>query len=314
MSLSPIHYIDTHTAGEPTRVITGGFPDLGSGSASQRCAVMLSGHDSLRAGIVREPRGHEAMVGALLLESSLADCEAAVIFFNNVGVLGMCGHGAMGVIEALRHAGRVDVGKCKLETNAGVVEMQLHDDGEISLENVRSYRSASDCSVTLEGGDEVIGDIAWGGNWFYITESPGMTVEFANVDALTDHACRIRDALREQGVTGPDGEEIDHIDLHQPLSGTEAAGTRSFVLCPGKQWDRSPCGTGTSATMACQHQRGQLDEGDRWTQVGVLGTSFVGSFRVVDGGIIPTIRGRSSLCGEGTLYFPQDDPFRHGID
>ncbi len=314
MSLSPIHYIDTHTAGEPTRVITGGFPDLGIGSASQRCAVMLSDHDSLRAGIVREPRGHEAMVGALLLESSLADCEAAVIFFNNVGVLGMCGHGAMGVIEALRHAGRVDAGKCKLETNAGVVEMQLHDDGEISLENVRSYRSASNCSVTLEGGDEVIGDIAWGGNWFFITESPGVTVEFTNVDALTDHACRIRDALREQGVTGPDGEEIDHIDLHQSLSGTEAPGTRSFVLCPGKQWDRSPCGTGTSATMACQHQRGQLDEGDRWTQVGVLGTSFVGSFRVVDGGIIPTIRGRSSMCGEGTLYFPPDDPFRHGID
>ncbi len=314
MSLSPIHYIDTHTAGEPTRVITGGFPDLGSGSASQRCAVMLSDHDSLRAGIVREPRGHEAMVGALLLESSLADCEAAVIFFNNVGVLGMCGHGAMGVIEALRHDGRVDVGKCKLETVAGVVEMQLHDDGEISAENVRSFLYSSDYSVTLDGGDEVIGDIAWGGNWFFITESPGLTVEYSNVDALTAHACRIRDALRKQGVTGPDGEEIDHIDLHQPLSGTDAAGTRSFVLCPGKQWDRSPCGTGTSATMASQHQRGQLGEGDRWTQVGVLGTSFVGSFRVVDEGIIPTIRGRSSMCGEGTLYFPPDDPFRHGID
>ena len=314
MVTSPIHYIDTHTAGEPTRVIIGGFPDLGSGSMADQRDVLLRDHDSLRAGIVREPRGHEAMVAALLVESSLSDCESGVIFFNNVGALGMCGHGAMGVVEALRHMGCIESGKCQLETPAGVVELHLGDDGEISLRNLSSHRTVADCTVTLEDGNSVTGDIAWGGNWFFITETPEIEVDSKHISELTEAASRIRDALDSAGISGSDGERIDHIELHQPLPPDQGAGVRSFVLCPGREWDRSPCGTGTSATMACQYQRGSLQEGDRWLQVGVLGTRFVGSFEVAGEGIVPTIRGHASLCGEGTLYFPPDDPFRHGID
>ncbi|MBT6453353.1 MAG: hydroxyproline-2-epimerase [Planctomycetes bacterium] len=314
MAISPIHYIDTHTAGEPTRVITGGFPDLGSGSISDQRDVLLRDHDSLRAGIVREPRGHEAMVAALLLESSLQDCQAGVIFFNNVGALAMCGHGAMGVVEALRHMGRIEAGDCQLETPAGVVGLNLAEDGEISLRNVASYRCAADCTVTLEDGSSVTGDIAWGGNWFFIAETPGIEVDSKHVSALTEVASRIRDALDGAGIRGSNGEQIDHIELHQSLPAGQGQGTRSFVLCPGREWDRSPCGTGTSATMACEYQKGTLKEGDLWHQIGVLGTRFVGSFVVADEGIVPTIHGQASLCGEGTLYFPPDDPFRHGID
>ncbi len=309
-----IGYIDTHTAGEPTRVVISGIPDLGSGPMARRCEVWKKSHDSLRSGIVREPRGHEAMVGALLLESSLPDCQAGVIFFNNVGTLGMCGHGAMGVVEALRHLGRIDSGHCKLETPAGVVDLYLEDDGEISVQNVVSYRTAADCTVTLSGGQEVVGDIAWGGNWFFIARSPGIAVTLGNLAELTAIASDIREQLVDRGITGAAGEEIDHIDLHEELPAGEGTGVRSFVLCPGKQWDRSPCGTGTSATIACQHARNSLAEGDRWTQVGILGTRFTGTFRQVEGGIAPTIRGRAHLCGEGILHFQEEDPFRHGID
>ncbi len=158
------------------------------------------------------------------------------------------------------------------------------------------------------------GDIAWGGNWFFIAETPGIEVDSKHVSALTEAASRIRDALDGAGIRGSNGERIDHIELHQSLPAGQGQGTRSFVLCPGREWDRSPCGTGTSATMACEYQKGTLKEGDLWHQIGVLGTRFVGSFVVADEGIVPTIRGQASLCGEGTLYFPSDDPFRHGID
>ncbi|MEE2883652.1 MAG: proline racemase family protein [Planctomycetota bacterium] len=313
MATGKIRYIDTHTAGEPTRVVVDGFPHLDGESIAERRDALIRDHDDLRAGIVREPRGHEAMVAALLLESSVKECAAGVIFFNNVGALGMCGHGAIGVVKALHQLGKIDTGSCKLETPAGIIESTLHPDGEISIRNVRSYRFAADVSLTINSGTEITGDVAWGGNWFFIAESPGISIEPARIDELIELCCEIRRALQSAGVTGASGAPIDHIELHESLE-EEDAGVRCFVLCPGKEWDRSPCGTGTSATLACLHARGQLAEGDSWTQVGPLGTRFSSSY-IADGtAIYPTIRGNAYISGEGWLHFDEDDPFRYGID
>ncbi|MGE4602154.1 MAG: proline racemase family protein [Planctomycetota bacterium] len=314
MAAANIRYIDTHTAGEPTRIIIDGFPHLEGESISDCRDVLTRDHDALRAGIVREPRGHEAMVAALLLDSSIEECDAGVIFFNNVGTLGMCGHGAIGVVKALHHMGKIEVGGCTLETPVGVIETTLHPEGDVSVRNVRSYREMADVSVTIQEGIELIGDVAWGGNWFFITESPGVPIEPSRIDQLIDLCCEIRTALKADGVTGTSGAAIDHIEVHQSLPEEQGVGVRSFVLCPGKEWDRSPCGTGTSATLACLHARGQLQEGAPWIQMGVLGTRFSGTFVADGNGVYPTIRGSAYLSGEGTLHFMEDDPFRHGID
>ncbi|MEE2889518.1 MAG: proline racemase family protein [Planctomycetota bacterium] len=314
MGGTKIQYIDTHTAGEPTRVIIDGFPHLGGESISECRDLITRDHDALRAGIVREPRGHEAMVAALLLESSVEECDAGVIFFNNVGTLGMCGHGAIGVVKAMHHLGKIEVGRCTLETPAGVIETILHPQGDVSVRNVRSYRELADVSVALQNGIELVGDVAWGGNWFFITESPDIPIEPSRIDDLIALCSEIRNVLEADGVTGTSGAVIDHIEVHQPLSSEQGVGVRSFVLCPGKEWDRSPCGTGTSATLACLHARGQLEEGASWIQMGVLGTQFSGTFVADGNGVYPTIRGSAYLSGEGTLHFTQDDPFCHGID
>ena len=313
MATEKIQVIDTHTAGEPTRVIIGGFPDLSGETIAECRDSLINDHDSLRAGIVREPRGHDAMVAALLLDSSVEECVAGVIFFNNVGALGMCGHGAIGVVKALHHLGRIETGSCKLETPAGVIETTLHPDGEISIRNVRSYRFAENVSVTLDSGAELIGEVAWGGNWFFITESPGIPIEVSRIDDLLRLCCEIRTALESSNVTGASGAHIDHIEIHQPLSKDEGPGVRSFVLCPGKEWDRSPCGTGTSATLACLHASGQLVEGDSWIQVGPLGTRFTSTYIADGNAVYPTIRGSAYVSGEGWLHFSEDDPFCHGI-
>ncbi|MEC9475785.1 MAG: proline racemase family protein [Planctomycetota bacterium] len=314
MVAEKIQFIDTHTAGEPTRIIIDGFPHLEGETISDRRDNLVRHHDHLRSGIVREPRGHEAMVAALLLDSSVEECTAGVIFFNNVGVLGMCGHGAIGVVKALHHMGKVEAGSCKLETPVGIIETTLHPDGEVSVRNVRSYRFATDVSVTLDDGNEVTGDIAWGGNWFFITESPGIPIDSAHIDELIGFCCGIRSALESDDVTAASGALIDHVEVHQSLAQEEGPGVRSFVLCPGKEWDRSPCGTGTSATLACLHASGQLTEGESWIQVGPLGTRFTSTYSADGNAIYPTIRGNAYVSGEGWLHFSEDDPFRHGID
>ncbi|MGE4620233.1 MAG: proline racemase family protein [Planctomycetota bacterium] len=318
MATDKISFIDTHTAGEPTRIIVDGFPELAGESAAECRDALLRDHDGLRSGIVREPRGHEAMVGALLVDSSVEECVAGVIFFNNVGALGMCGHGAIGVVKALEFLGKIEVGNCKLETPAGIIEATLHSEGDVSIRNVRSIRETADVTITIDDDVKVVGDVAWGGNWFFITESPGIPIEPGRIDDLIDLSCKIRESLQSSGVTGASGAFIDHIELHEPIWSSGASGqgkgVRSFVLCPGKEWDRSPCGTGTSATLACLHARGELQEGETWIQEGVLGTRFLSSYKADGMGIYPTIRGSAYLSGEGVLHFAEDDPFCHGIN
>jgi 4-hydroxyproline epimerase len=308
-----IRVIDSHTAGEPTRVVVAGAPDLGSGNMASRLTRLRDEADWLRTSLVTEPRGSECMVGALLQPPVSRESVAGVIFFNNAGYLGMCGHGTIGVVATLAHLGRIGPGVHRLETPVGDVQLKLEPNGDVSLENVRSYRRQKAISVDVPGIGQVVGDVAWGGNWFFLTHTdrPLVLEEVAQLSALT---LRIRRALEAQGITGDDGAVIDHIELIGPPHDPATADGRNFVMCPGGQYDRSPCGTGTSAKLACLADDGKLAEGQLWRQESVVGTIFVGSYRRLEGGVVPTITGRAFVNGDLRLVVSRDDPFRFGIE
>ena len=302
--------IDSHTGGEPTRVVLDGGPDLGRGSLAQRRERFRQEHDAFRSAVVNEPRGSDVLVGALLVEPSDASCAAGVIFFNNVGCLGMCGHGAIGLVATLAHLGRVALGRHRIETPVGVVTAFLHSDGSVSVENVASHRRAAGVEVEVTGSGQVRGDVAYGGNWFFLAEESRLDLRLDNVEPLTDLAWRIRQAVNAQGFP-----EVDHVELFGP-PGLPGANSRSFVLCPGKAYDRSPCGTGTSAKLACLAADGRLAEDEPWVQESILGSRFEARYRWLDrarGVISPTITGTAHLTAEATLLLDERDPFCHGI-
>jgi len=307
-----IQVVDSHTGGEPTRVVISGGPDLGGGELSVRRAIFRERFDTFRSAIVNEPRGSDVMVGALLCPPTRSDCVAGVIFFNNVGMLGMCGHGTIGVGVTLGHLGRIGAGQHLLETPVGVVPFEFDGAHRVTLDNVPSYRHAAAVTINVPHHGRVTGDVAWGGNWFYLVHDHGQDLAPANVERLTDLTWRIRQTLASQGITGAGGEEIDHVELFGPPR-DPANDSRNFVLCPGKAYDRSPCGTGTSAKLACLLADQKIREGQVWRQESILGSVFEGSVQVVDGQMIPRIRGSAHICGEATLLLDPDDPFCLGI-
>ena len=305
--MKEIRVIDSHTCGEPTRVVVSGGPDLGDGALSQRIELFRAKHDRFRSAIVNEPRGSDVLVGALLVEPADKSCATGVIFFNNVGYLGMCGHGAIGVIVTLAHLGRIEPGEHRIETCVGVVTATLQKDGKVSIANVASYRKAKGVTVQVPGIGSVTGDVAWGGNWFYLVEQHGQELALSNVEKLTDYTWRVRQAVNAQGFP-----EIDHVELFAPSHGN-GSHSRNFVLCPGKAYDRSPCGTGTSAKIACLAADGKLAEGDEWVQGGILGSTFRGCYRQHGDKIVPVITGTAFVTGEATLLLDERDPFCWGI-
>jgi 4-hydroxyproline epimerase len=308
-----ISVIDSHTGGEPTRVIVAGGPDLGDGSMAERRDRFRAEFDHIRTAVVNEPRGSEVLVGALLSEPVDPANTAGVIFFNTTNFLGMCGHGAIGVIETLKHLGRIGVGQHRLETPVGVVLAELSEGGGVTIENVQSFRTLASISVEVPGYGTVVGDVAWGGNWFFLTDANDLDLDVKNADALMQFTQAVRAALERDEVTGSNGEWIDHIELFGSPSFDGNSG-RNFVLCPGTEYDRSPCGTGTSAKMACLAADGKLEPGELWRQEGILGSVFIGSYGLgSDGKISPTIRGRAWVTGESVLLLNPDDPFSRGI-
>ena len=306
-----IQIIDSHTGGEPTRLVIGGFPDLGSGSMAERRALLAERHDKWRAATVLEPRGSDVVVGALLCEPVSKDAAAGVIFFNNAGYIGMCGHGTIGLVASLAHIGRIGVGEHRIETPVGTVTTTLHADGSVSVRNVPAYRHLHRVAVDLAGHGTVHGDVAWGGNWFFLVSEHGQRVASDNLAALTGYTTALRKALAAQGITGADGAEIDHIELF--ANDSEGADSRNFVLCPGNAYDRSPCGTGTSAKIACLAADGKLAPGEVWTQASVIGSRFEASYALEDGKVVPTLRGRAHISAEATLLIDDNDPFGWGI-
>ncbi|HEU0010364.1 MAG TPA: proline racemase family protein [Verrucomicrobiae bacterium] len=302
-----IQIIDSHTGGEPTRVVIAGGPDLGGDSVAERLKTFREQHDRFRSAVVNEPRGSDALVGALLVEPADKSCAAGVIFFNNVGPLQMCGHGTIGLVVTLAHLGRIKPGEHRVETCVGVVTATLQADGTVSVANVPSYRKAKDVAVDVAGIGTVSGDVAWGGNWFYLVERHGQSLELANLETLTDFTWRIRQAANAQGFP-----EIDHIELFGPPR-TPGAHSRNFVLCPGKAYDRSPCGTGTCAKLACLAADGKLREGEPWVQESILGSTFTGRYRREGDKIIPTITGAAHVTAEAVLLLDERDPFCWGV-
>ncbi len=305
-----IHIIDSHTGGEPTRLVVDGFPDLGQGSMAERLVRLSKDHDDWRAATVLEPRGSDVVVGALLCQPVAADASAGVIFFNNTGYLGMCGHGTIGLVATLAHMGRIRSGVHKIETPVGTVQATLHDDGSVSVRNVPAWRHATQVAVNVPGHGTVHGDVAWGGNWFFLVSDHGQRVASDNIAALTRFSSALREALERTGITGADGAEIDHIEL---FADDDKADSRNFVLCPGMAYDRSPCGTGTSAKLACLAADGKLAPGAVWRQASVIGSQFEASYETAGERIIPTLRGRAWVCAEATLLLDDTDPYRWGI-
>jgi 4-hydroxyproline epimerase len=309
-----VRVIDSHTEGEPTRVIVDGGPSLGNGSLAERRVRFAREFDHVRRFAVNEPHGHDAIVGALLCEPQDPSCAAGVIFFNNVGYIGMCGHGTIGLAVTLAHMGRLKLGRHRFETPVGLVGVELIDSCTATVENVESYRFAEAVEVEVSGLGVVRGDVAWGGNWFFLTSTPPpYDLTLANVGPLTQAATAIQDALTAKGVRGKDGALIDHIEFFGP-AGSTAANSRNFVLCPGGAYDRSPCGTGTSAKLACLHADGKLQPSEVWVQEGIIGSRFRASFELgPTGGVLPRISGRAFISAESKLVEDAADPFRYGF-
>jgi 4-hydroxyproline epimerase len=311
VSLQRIQVIDSHTGGEPTRVIVAGGPDLGGGSLAEQRERFRSQHDRFRRAVICEPRGSDVIVGALLCPPSDRQCATGVIFFESVGYLGMCGHGTIGVAVTLGHLGRIKAGRSCFETPVGRISIEYDGANTVALENVPSYRLAKDVAVEVPGLGTVTGDVAWGGNWFFLVRDPIEPLELSRVDRLLDITRRIRRALRENGITGADGAEIDHVELFGPPVDPRNQ-SRNFMLCPGGAYDRSPCGTGTSAKLACLAADGRLAPGEPWRQESILGSVFTGSYRIDGGRTIPKISGQAFITAETTLLLDESDPFAWG--
>ena len=306
-----IEVVDSHTEGEPTRVVLDGWPTCEGDTMQARRDFLGAHHDHLRRAVVCEPRGHDAVVGALMTPPVEEGSLAGVIFFNNVGYLGMCGHGLIGVVRTLEHLGRLQSPEVRLDTPVGSVAAELEDDGSVTIENVPARCHSLGVEVDVPGLGELVGDVAWGGNWFFLAHLEGESLELENVDRLLETTSRIRERLDELSLVGKE-EQIDHVELFG-LPTREDADSRNFVLCPGGEYDRSPCGTGTSAKMAVLHARGELAVGQRWRQESITGSRFVGWLAEKDGELIPYIQGRAFVTARSTLLFDPDDFFRGGF-
>lgn len=310
---SKISVVDSHTEGEPTRVVLSGWPQPEGATMAERTDDLRRRYDHLRRAVACEPRGQDAIVGALLTPPVNPGSTTGVIFFNNGAYLGMCGHGAIGVVRTLQHLGRITPGSIRLDTPVGTVSAELGVDGSVTIENVPSYCYARNVSVDVPGVGPVVGDVAWGGNWFFITHDTPVGVTPANAKELTRITQAIQDAINAAGITGANREPIDHIEISAAPSRADAD-CRNFVLCSGGEYDRSPCGTGTSAKLAVLYAKGELPIGTRWRQESITGSLFTGWLTTnVRGELIPHIRGTAYVTAESTLLFDEADPFRGGI-
>jgi 4-hydroxyproline epimerase len=309
---SRLHVIDSHTGGEPTRVILSGGPVLGQGSMRDKLRELQNNHDHLRTAVICEPRGSDIVVGALVCEPQDPTCDVGVIFFNNVGYLGMCGHGTIGLMVTLGYLGKVGVGTHRIDSPVGAVEATLHPQDEVTVNNVPSFRSAANVRIRVNGFGDVHGDVAWGGNWFFLVNHPPVPVSYSKLEELSNFTIAVRETLAREGITGSDGREIDHVEVfgESQVPGVDA---KNFVLCPGKAYDRSPCGTGVSAKLACLYADGKLCPGDIWRQESIVGSIFEGSVRVENGQIFPSIKGSAFITSEANLMLDSSDPFRHGL-
>lgn len=305
-----LHVIDSHTGGEPTRLVMSGFPELVGASIAEQLEHLRTHHDQWRRACLLEPRGNDVLVGALYCAPVTPGATCGVIFFNNAGYLGMCGHGTIGLVASLHHLGLIQAGVHSLDTPVGPVAATLHEDGSVTLRNVPAYRYRKQVPVEVPGHGVVLGDIAWGGNWFFLVSDHGHELQMDNVEALTDYTWAMLKALEAQGIRGADGALIDHIEL---FADDAHADSRNFVMCPGKAYDRSPCGTGTSAKLGCLAADAKLAAGEPWVQASITGSQFLGRYEWDGERVRPFITGRAYMTADSTLLIDEQDPFAWGI-
>lgn len=305
-----LHVIDSHTGGEPTRLVMSGFPELVGASIAEQLEHLRTHHDQWRRACLLEPRGNDVLVGALYCAPVTPGATCGVIFFNNAGYLGMCGHGTIGLVASLHHLGLIQPGVHSLDTPVGPIAATLHEDGSVTLRNVPAYRYRKQVPVEVPGHGVVLGDIAWGGNWFFLVSDHGHELQMDHVEALTDYTWVMLKALEAQGIRGADGALIDHIEL---FADDAHADSRNFVMCPGKAYDRSPCGTGTSAKLACLAADAKLAAGEPWVQASITGSQFLGRYEWDGEHVRPFITGRAYMTADSTLLIDEQDPFAWGI-
>ena len=308
-----VEVIDSHTGGEPTRGVVNGWPQPEGKTLSERVCFMKENQEHLRTGAICEPRGHNAIVGALLTPPENPESLTGVIFFNDVGYIGMCGHAMIGTVETLRHLGKLNSHKALIDTPVGTVSIEIGDDGNVTVANVPSYLYMGDAEVYVEGLGQVRGDVAWGGNWFFLVNNQGPELTMSNIDFLMSSTKKIRQALIDSGITGEDGAVVDHIEFFGDPVHPDAH-SKNFVLCPGNAYDRAPCGTGTSAKLACLYAKGKLQVGQEWIQESITGSLYKCWLEDIDGVITPFVTSRAHITAESTQYFSEEDDFCWGIE
>lgn len=308
-----MHVIDSHTGGMPTRVILDGGPNLGTGSLKQRADSLASEHEAFYKSVLLEPRGQPGMVAALMVPPVDPDCAAGVIYFDADAVLGMCGHGTIGLAVTLAHLGRIKPGISKIETPAGVITIDLLDQNTVRVTNVESRRVHKSVTVDTAEYGQITGDVAYGGNWFFIVDPSPIPVVPGNIRTLTDRAIAIREACLDQAIGGEAGEPVDHV-IFQGASDTPGVHSRNFVLCPDDNYDRSPCGTGSSARLACLAADGLLSPDTEIQQESIIGSPYTLSYQPgPKGGVVPALTGQAHIIADGQLYFAENDPFKLGV-
>jgi 4-hydroxyproline epimerase len=318
MPNAPTRIIDSHTGGEPTRLVLAGGPDLGTGPMAERRERFRRDHDRWRRALANEPRGNDVIVGGIVTPPEHAGSVCGIVFFNNVGYIGMCGHGTIGLVATLAWLGRIGPGRHAIDTPVGTVSAELHADGGVTVANVPAYRHRAQMALEVPGHGRVHGDVAWGGNWFFLCHDHGLPLDAAHLPELLALSEAVRRALNAAGITGAAGAEIDHIELLGPAQAAAHQG-RSFVLCPGGAYDRSPCGTGTSAKLACLAADGALKPGEVWHQESVIGSVFAAHYERDDGGddqplrVRPFIHGRAHVTLDAQVVFDPQDPFAWGL-
>jgi 4-hydroxyproline epimerase len=307
-----INIVDSHTGGEPTRVVIDGGPDLGQGSMAEQRQVLQRDCKDFMSTVINEPRGSDVIVGALLCAPQKPQNTAGVIFFNNADCLWMCGHATIGLLVTLAYLKRIEPGIHIIETPVGEVQAELLDNHTVRLQNIPSYRYMKDFVLEVDGLGSVRGDIAWGGNWFFLINEHEQELNLKNLDSLMSYTRKIKQALTEQKITGDDFAPVDHVEIFSAAD-DEKADSKNFVLCPGNAYDRSPCGTGTSAKLSCLAADGKLATGEIWRQAGILNSIFEASYEIIDEQVIPSIKGSAYITAEANLICQHNDPFKSGI-
>jgi proline racemase len=324
-----IRTVDTHTAGEPTRVVISGFPFL-RGTMADKRRQLARDHDHLRTALMHEPRGHADMFGAVVMEPSRSEADLGVVFMDTGGYLAMCGHGSIGVVAAALAAGLVEAQAptthVVMDTPAGLVQARAAvSDGavtSIALENVPSFLYERDVEVKTRFGSVSV-DISFGGNFFALVAAHdlGLEVTTEALPQLTDYGMAIRSAVNDQvAVVHPAQPHIDSVDLveiYQDLDGA-VAHCRNVVVFGESQVDRSPCGTGTSAKMAALYAKGRLGLNQRFINESILGTRFTGTLLGkgdVAGrpAVIPEITGSAYVTGFQRFVIDAADPLASGF-